>query len=388
MHHDTQVRLARTLLDHIDRAEPLRAEALSFAPAHHYTSTEHLARETDTVLRQLPQLVALSADLPDPGSYVVRDLVGGSVVVARDGDGAVHASANACRHRGARVVEGRGTARRLTCPYHSWSYHSDGTLAGLPDATSFDGLDLARCRLPQVPVAEVAGTIWIVPGDGALATDEMRSALGPFADDFDAVGVADHVHWRGMRAEVDLNWKLVIDTFLEPYHLASLHRESVAKYFVPNLCTADRHGDHVREVLARRDIDELRDLPEDDWDLITRSTVVYSMFPTTVLVVQIDRIETWRVQPVAGQPGRCVCELDFYVPADRIDDESQRYWERNWQLTVDTVFGEDFVAMAGVQANLEHGALDHLTFGRNEPALAMFHERLAHHTGASLTSQP
>ena len=382
MEHATQVRLARTLLDHVESGAPLRNDAVAAVPARNYTDVEHLAAETARVLGPLPQMVALTGDVPNPGSYVVRELPGASVVIARDTDGAVHASVNACRHRGARVVEDRGTGRRLTCPYHSWTYRPDGTLAGIPDAESFAGFDADGCRLPQLPVAEVAGTIWVVPdGTGSLDADRVRRELGPFVDDFEAIATADHAHWRNRRFELDLNWKLVVDTFLEPYHLGSLHRDSVGPYFHSNLCTIDQHGDHVREVLPRRTITELRELAEEEWDLISRSTVVYSLFPATVFVIQMDRIETWRVRPVEGDPGRCIADLDFYIHPERLQERPERYWERNWELTVGTVLDEDFTAMAGVQANLAAGHLDRLTFGRNEPALTIFHHALAARVG-------
>ena len=80
------------------------------------------------------QGAAIARALAGPGTYLTVDLCGTPVVVTRDRAGQVHAFLNACRHRGVRVVDGCGAARRLTCPFHAWSYDLEGTLVGLPTA--------------------------------------------------------------------------------------------------------------------------------------------------------------------------------------------------------------------------------------------------------------
>ncbi len=385
MRRDTQIAIIRTLLEQLRQKQPLRGDAVGSVPAAHFTSVEHLQREQATILSAWPQLMALSTDVPRPGSFVVRDGPGSSVIVSRDEDGCVHALANVCRHRGARVAEGRGGGRRFTCPYHAWSYRLDGSLAAIPDQDSFPAVDDGHCQLPRLPVVEWAGMIWIVPLTGAeLSEDRLRADLGPIGDDLVAYDIGQYAYWRSHRFELDLNWKLVIDTFLEPYHFASLHRNTVGPIFVSHLCTADGAGHHVREVLPRRSIVTLADMPESAWDLVMHSAIVYALFPNTVLVVQVDHIETWRVQPRAGDPARSICELDFYIPAGDLTETAEQYWERNWELTVNTVIDEDFRTMAGAQANLGSGWLEQLTLGRNEPALALSHQALAD----ALTARP
>lgn len=371
-------RVVPKLLDHLARREPLRAETCASVPAGHYTSRKHLQVELDTVLRRWPQLVGLSCELPEPGSRIVRDDMRVPVVVTRDALGAVHALVNVCRHRGARVAEADGTSRRLTCPYHAWSYDLDGALAAVPDAPSFPGVAPGACRLPTLPVIEWGGTVWVVPEpDGPAPATMPPEALGPMSDDLLAYGLDEFQHWRRHRFDLQLNWKLVVDTFLEPYHFASLHGRSVGPIFVSNLCAADRFGSHIREVLPRRSIADLAGLPEADWEVVSHSAIVNVLFPNVVAVMQVDHLETWRVYPQGNEPGRSICELDFYIPGGRVTESAQRHWESNWELTIRTVLQEDFAMMAGVQRNLECGQLDHLTFGRNEPALAMYHQALA-----------
>lgn len=362
------------LLDHAETRTPWRTSAAGI-PAARYTDPAHLRRELDTLFRA-PLVAALTPDLPVGGSTLTRDTFGFPVVLTRDDDGVAHAFANVCSHRGAQVVaDGRDCRRRLTCPYHAWSYDLRGTLVGVPDQASFPDLDPVDAGLRPLPIHEEHGLIWIVP-DLQGSIDTAAIDLGPIGDDLDSFDITGHRHWRSHRFELDLNWKLVIDTFLEPYHFAALHKATVAPLFIANLCHAERFGRHVREVLPRRSLLELRDQPADSWDILPHTTIVYALAPNTVFVMQVDHIETWRVTPDPTDPGRSICDLDFYVPDIPPTESSERYWGKNWQLTIDTVIHEDFAAMAGVQRGLESGVLTELLVGANEPALGLFHAAL------------
>jgi phenylpropionate dioxygenase-like ring-hydroxylating dioxygenase large terminal subunit len=173
------------------------------------------------------------------------------------------------------------------------------------------------------------------------------------------------------------NWKLVIDTFLEPYHFAVLHRDTVGPIFIPNLCLFDGFGLNLRETLPRRTIVELNEQPESDWDLVKHTAMVYVLFPNTVVVMQADHLETWRVYPVPGKPDECVTCLDFYIPEPADTESAKRHWERNMDLTIRTVAEEDFPTMAGIQRGLLSGAQESVIIGRNEPALIHWEQACA-----------
>ena len=349
-------------------------------PASHYTDRAHLQLELDTLFRG-PQVVALSPDLPGPNTFVTRDQYDVPLLLTRDAHGQVHAAANVCTHRGAQVVApGRGQARRHTCPYHAWTYDSATTLVGVPDAGAFPDVCPGSEGLAPVPVVERDGVIWADPRPGAPAFDAAaleRTDMAAFADDIVDYDIAGHRYWRTHRFDLAMNWKLVIDTFLEPYHFAALHKQTVGPYFVANLCVAHRSGPHVREVLPRKTFAEMAGQDPTDWNLVPHTAMVYVMFPNTVFVMQIDHIETWRVTPDRDDPGRCIVDLDFYIPDQPATESSERHWEKNWQLTIDTVIGEDFAAMESAQRGMASGAIDKLRLGANEPALGLFHQALA-----------
>jgi phenylpropionate dioxygenase-like ring-hydroxylating dioxygenase large terminal subunit len=366
--------IIRTMLDHMADGRSWTTTPSS-VPASDYTDPAHLDEERATLFSHRPQVVALSPDLPELGSVLTRDTLGVPVVLTRDQQGVVHAFANVCAHRGAQVAaDGRRCSRRLTCPYHAWSYDLNGSLVGVPDRQSFPEVTIPGPGLRPMPVREQHGLIWLVPQPGL--TDAIDPELGAFGDDLDSFGIDGYRWWRSHRFDLELNWKLVVDTFLEPYHFASLHRDTVGPLFVANLCHAERTGPHVREVLPRRTLVELASQPPESWDLVPHSALVYVLFPNTVFVMQIDHIETWRVAPHATDPSRSICDLDFYIPHAELTESSERHWDRNWQLTINTVLGEDFAAMARVQRGLNSGAIEALRVGANEPALGLFHAAL------------
>ena len=102
--------IVRTLLDHVDSGLPWRVETSSSVPASDYTDPAQLAIELEHLFKRLPQVIALSSELAEPGSHVARDLPGLPVVVTRTADGEAQALVNVCAHRGSRSPAGEGAA--------------------------------------------------------------------------------------------------------------------------------------------------------------------------------------------------------------------------------------------------------------------------------------
>jgi nitrite reductase/ring-hydroxylating ferredoxin subunit len=128
--------LARRLIDHIENGTTDLDDGVLEVPSEIYTSAWHLQRELEVLFHARPLVLCLSGALPGPNTYKAVDLCGTPVLLTRDAEGKVHAMANACRHRGVRVADGCGQARRLTCPFHAWTYDTTGQLVGLPTAAA------------------------------------------------------------------------------------------------------------------------------------------------------------------------------------------------------------------------------------------------------------
>jgi len=372
---ETHISLVKRVQAHLDAGTTDLAAGVMRNPVSAFTDTGRLQAERQRFFQGMPLLAGLSGRLPKPGSFVAEDIVGVPLLLMRGEDGVARAFLNSCRHRGVRLLDGDGTVRRAAvCPYHGWAYGADGRLVSAPDATAFDGFDLENCSLAALPYLETDGLIWVrLTGTDAIDPAEVLDGLAP---EFASYGFADYHYYAGRVMTPAINWKMAIDTFLEPYHFAVLHRQTVAPIFHPNLCLFDDFGASFREYLPRRSIAEAQERPEDEWDAVWHSAIVYYLPPNAIFVMQQDHAEVWRMFPKDGQPGKAEVYLDFYIPEPATTDKAHRHWEANIDLTVRTVEHEDFAVSETAYAGMASGLSREVVYGRNEPALQAFHRKL------------
>ncbi len=226
MRRQDQIAGARKLFTYLDQRTTALADAIYRNPVTDYTSPAQGARERDLFFRQWPLNIGLSALLPNPGDWMTHDYTGVPILLVRRADGSLGAFLNACRHRGARVAEGKGNGRKdFSCPYHGWCYGLDGALIARPDETSFAAAERATHGLRPLPVAEKYGMIWVSPNPAAsFDIDQTLAGLG---DDLAAYGLDTYHHYETRVLHREMNWKLAVDTFGETYHLQHLHPETV-----------------------------------------------------------------------------------------------------------------------------------------------------------------
>lgn len=368
MEHSLQLELARELFSHIDAGTTCLAEDVATNPVASYTDPARLNRELSVLFRRYPLMLGLSCRIPQSGDYFTEESCGIPILVVRDDDGDVRAFLNVCRHRGAQVASDCGHVKRsFICPYHGWSYDTRGRLVGIPDGRNFEGVDREAHGLIAIPACERYGCIWVQAEPGTrFDVDETLSGLGP---ELASYRFENYQHYTTRTMRRRMNWKMLIDTFLEPYHFAVLHPDTVAPLFLHNVCLFHPFGLNMRETLPRHSIMEMRDLPESEWDLIKNTAIVYVLFPNSVIVMQRDHAEVWRVFPLDRKVDECVAFLEFYIPEPATTESAHEHWRRNLDLTVRTVEEEDFPIGEGIQRGMLSGAQAHVTYGRNEPAL-------------------
>lgn len=363
--------LVRRLLDHIEHKTTDMADAVLEVPAHVYTSRAHFEREVEALFLGHPLVLCLSGGVA-PGSYRTVDICGTPVVVTRDTNGTAHAFLNACRHRGVRVVDGCGDARRLTCPFHAWTYDLEGRLAGVPFGEGFEGMCREDKGLVELPVAEGHGLIVgrLRPGPAV----DVDAYLGPgLADELAMLDFADwtpvgetHVH------PVRANWKVTLDTFRENYHFDYLHRDTLASYAYGGVLTFDVFGPHLRNCSAIRSIDALRGVPEEEWgDVGQHFSYQYSLFPNVSLTFDARHIELWQILPVDEATSE-VIHTAYFRPG-LPEAELQKAQEMAPWICETVVDGEDFWVAGRTEPGLRTGLLDTVVFGRNEPAPQHLH---------------
>ena len=216
----------------IDKAHGLKGEVI----AANYADPARWQDEVDGIFKRVPLGLTLSCELKEPGAYKALDALGVPVLVVRGADGVARSFLNVCRHRGTRLVEGAEPvcAPRLVCPYHAWTYALDGRLTGLPRLDSFPGLDKAEFGLKRLPTREAGGLIWFSFDERAdfARADEL-------GHDFDAFGLAGQHLFRRRTHHVQANWKLIMDAFLESYHVQRLHAGTIGPFFKDGVSTGD-----------------------------------------------------------------------------------------------------------------------------------------------------
>jgi phenylpropionate dioxygenase-like ring-hydroxylating dioxygenase large terminal subunit len=377
MDRQEELAVGRRLLGHIEARSTDLADAMFRNKVIHYYSRERAELERTRLFRDRPIFTALSTQLSKPGDYLTEEVGGMPVLIVRGVGGEGIAFANICRHRGAPVAQGCGHARAFTCPYHGWAYDLAGKLLGTTDKVGFAGLDLANHGLVRLPLAEKHGMIFVRPKPletGESVAIDIDAALGPIAADLAALQLDTFLQFSTDRVHPRINWKFAIDTFLEGYHVAHLHRKTIAPYFIGNSCTFDSVGLNARMCVAKTSIDAVRRLPESERSYRAHVVAVYQVFPNTVIIWQIDHLEIWRAFPARDDPSHCDVEMTIYRPAKT--DEPDAYWERNRDIAIRTVMEEDFPLGERMQIGFESGGTDEVVYGRNEPSLVHFHRSI------------
>ena len=162
------------------------------------------------------------SQIPNKGDYFLFEIGEDSVIVSRDGNGIVCALHNICRHRGARVCkEKNGNSKSFVCPYHGWVYDIDGTLKVARDMESLEGFCRDDYGLKKVRLEIFEGMIFIncdsKAADFRAPLEKMKVQLGAY--DLGSAKIAESKVY-----EIDANWKLCLENYLECYHCATSHR--------------------------------------------------------------------------------------------------------------------------------------------------------------------
>ncbi len=360
--NDTQV--IQRVLDHADAKTTDLGDTVWREPVENYRSAEQFAREM-ALFKRLPMVFCPSAALPNNGDYVARTLAGAPIVAVRGDDGVVRAFHNACRHRGMMVVEGSGNARGFACRYHAWAYGLDGSLRYVPGEEGFPGMDKEAHGLVPVHAQERGGLIFVTQGEAISegALEGLPDLIAPGQTVFEYSSFTD-----------DANWKLLLETSMEGYHIKALHNKSFYPFGFDNLNVVETYGTNSRIVFPFRRIEKLRDKPANERRAEGMLTYVYQLFPNTRLATLSNHYLLVILEPVSPTQSLWVIYRLQTPDAGALEKS-----KKDAAFVKDNGVIEDRAAACSIQQGLAGDGNTHFTFGRYEKAAVHFHQNLRAH---------
>ncbi|HEU5279086.1 MAG TPA: aromatic ring-hydroxylating dioxygenase subunit alpha [Gaiellaceae bacterium] len=185
-----------------------------------YADPDVLRREGERIFAHAWQYVGHTGQIEE-GGFFAASAGEIPVVVTRARDGELRAFLNVCRHRGHVVASGSGRRETLQCPYHSWTYSLDGSLRAAPRSDREPGFDAADLGLAQIQVDTWGPFVFVNPDPQA---GQLADALADVPTRLEEILDVDSLEFR-FRTEFELeaNWKISCENFLECYHCAVAH---------------------------------------------------------------------------------------------------------------------------------------------------------------------
>jgi phenylpropionate dioxygenase-like ring-hydroxylating dioxygenase large terminal subunit len=372
MDRATQRELVDRVLDqHANRTSTLGGSTMRI-PAERYVSEELHAREQRGLFRGAPAFACMSVDVAEPGDSFPLVVGGVPIVVVRASDGGLRAYVNVCRHRAATVVpEPQRAARSFSCPFHGWVYDADdGHLIGQPrSCEGFAELDAGCLGLQRLGTGEAHGLIVVrAEGDHPVDVDEWLAGLG---DELGAREYASLVPYRSEQSVWRCNWKLLLDTFLESYHVFALHKISLAPFYLGIASPFDAFGPHNRIVVPQASILKQAEVPPDERELLPNAVLQYFLAPNVIVSNLYGYVMTWRFVPNGAGETAVHHALYTYAPVETADERA--HFDQRFQAAATVTGAEDFPASENIHRNLISGVTDSTVAGRNEPGMIHFH---------------
>jgi Rieske 2Fe-2S family protein len=299
--------------------------------------------------------VGRSSQVPAPGDLRAEPVGAGSVLLARDEDGALRAFANSCRHRGHELLPCGSAAQQrvIICPYHSWTYSLNGNLRAAAGFKNRPGFQADRWGLVELPVEEWHGLVFV---DGSGAAGSLADSLGTL-EEFVAPYEPERLTVAGQHDyEVAANWKILTENYHECYHCPVIHPElckvsppkSGENYSAPGTWIGGwmdlRDGMDTMSLDGSSGGISLRKL-----DARGRRTVVYvNVFPNVLVSLHPDYVMTHRLTPLAADRTRIECTWAFAPEAVAAPGFDPGYAVEFWDITNQ----QDWRACESVQRGL------------------------------------
>lgn len=342
--------------------------------APHIDPVRHAAEKQ--VFACNPLMVAHSSEIANPGDYIVRELDGRSWLLVRGEDGRARAFLNYCQHRGTMLLDSASgnCGKKISCPYHAWTYNTAGDLKAIPHRELFPDVELESKALRQGGLQEAYGFLWLTQ----LPEHELplQQFMGGLHEEMEAMHLEGYSVFFNKTRELQANWKLPLYAFLESYHIGVLHRESIADFFIKNVASSERFGPHIRSYVPRKNVLDLENIDWEQAKLSEYVTPTNMVFPNVCMISHPTSISVIATFP-GSEPGNSTWQHWLLVPQKPVTEELKRHYEKTVAvLDGVTYLKEDFWVSEQIQKGINAGAIDEFTLGTNEFMIQAFCENI------------
>jgi carnitine monooxygenase subunit len=361
-------------MSEVARLKPREADAqedLSL-PGWVYHDPEYFRVEMARLIRPSWQIVCHANDIAKAGEWRTLEILGESILVIRGDDGQARAFANVCRHRGSRLVDGEaGCSKRLTCPYHAWTYASDGRLVGVPQREDYPGLDPAALGLMPVALENWRGFLFVRLEGGGPSVAEMMAPYAEAApnrsEELQAIG-------RITMRPRDVNWKNVADNYSDGLHIKVAHPGLTRLFGGDYRIEAGPHVDRMSGELVERPSANLSERAYQKFlpAAAGRTWLYFKLWPNVAIDIYPDQVDFMHFVPV-GPTRTMIREVSYALPGAGRAMKAARYL--NWRINR-RVNEEDTALIRRVQQGMASALYAPGPLGRSEVCLRSFARKL------------
>ena len=373
MAHDRNklIGLAKRLLAHNLNGTTDQADGIMVKPVADYTDNEIISSEVNKIFYDHPVPIALSAEFKENNSYKAAKVIDTPLLITRGEDGVVRTFINICKHRGAPVCpEGTGKKSKFNCTYHGWMYNNTGNLVNIFKSDTFGDIDKSKIKLTELFCEERSGFIW------ACLNPDIKYDLNKWMNGFDAeLDDIDLENWHLFKS-IKINgpmWKICWDGYTDGYHHHMVHPETVGKNTIVNLIAHDTYGPHQRFAFGLKNIDELSDIEEKDWEPENHLRLIHSVFPnSSISAIQNEHCLVSIIFPSPDLQETVTTQYILCLKEPKTKEEVKKA-EEFAELSRAAIIDEDYPINFKIQESIHSKANTEFLFGKNEPIQQHYH---------------
>ena len=370
------------LIDHIRANSTDMLDDEMLVPVTDFTCPQRAQAEI-ALLKTYPLVVGHVSELPAPGDFITRTVLGASLLITHRRDGTIATYRNMCAHRGGRVEQkDSGKKWIFMCQYHGWSYGAeDGRLRPLSYEATYGDVDYSCTGLARIRTEVRHGLIFVDFSDNA--DRPLADFLGPEVDaQLAPWRIAESAVYIDETFTVPINWKLVVDGAMDSLHAQYLHPGpgNVGSRTLTNVAVFRQFGQHGRLFAPRT---RLKKLVDEGADLVSSTRYVASimlLYPNALVAAAPDHVEFWTVWPSAN-PAECTIRIRFFVRPEILTPEMEERIRLSWDILKNAATSEDWPMEQWIQENAAAWPGGHFRYGRNEVAARHLQSELAKDLG-------